>query len=105
MARVLISWYLTINPCIYGCLTGGVIGFELKELKLTDKRSADQLLFWKINPLRAKFFRRNLKIYLHFVSFRHIDTTQVVVIFPFSNKTGTYLSYIVNIMAADVLAT
>ena len=29
-----------------------------------------------INPLRAKFFRGN--IYLHFVSFLHIDTTQVV---------------------------
>ena len=31
-----------------------------------------------INPLRAKFFRRNINIYLHCVSFLHIDTTQVV---------------------------
>ena len=28
-----------------------------------------------INPLRAKFFRRNINIYLHCVSFLHIDTT------------------------------
>ena len=31
-----------------------------------------------INPLRAKFFRGNIKIYLHFVSFLHIDMTHVV---------------------------
>ena len=31
-----------------------------------------------INPLRAKFFKRNINIYLHFVSFLHIDMTQVV---------------------------
>ena len=31
-----------------------------------------------VNPLRAKFFRGNINIYLHFVSFLHIDTTQVV---------------------------
>ena len=30
------------------------------------------------NPLSAKFFRGNINIYLHFVSFLHIDTTQVV---------------------------
>ena len=30
-----------------------------------------------VNPLHAKFFRGNINIYLHFVSFLHIDTTQV----------------------------
>ena len=35
-----------------------------------------------INPLGAKFFRGNINIYLHVVSFIHIDTTQVVEIFP-----------------------
>ena len=30
------------------------------------------------NPLHAKFFRGNINIYLHFVSFLHIDMTQVV---------------------------
>ena len=38
--------------------------------------------FEAINPLRAKFFRGNINIYLHFVSFLHTDTTQVVEIFP-----------------------
>ena len=37
---------------------------------------------WKFNPLRAKFFRENINIYLHFVSYLHIDTTQVVEILP-----------------------
>ena len=35
-----------------------------------------------INPLRAKFFRWNINIYSHFVSYLHIDTTQVVEILP-----------------------
>ena len=35
-----------------------------------------------INPLRAKFFRGNINIHLHFVSFLHIDPTQVVEILP-----------------------
>ena len=34
------------------------------------------------NPLCAKFFRENINIYLHFVSYLHIDTTQVVEILP-----------------------
>ena len=33
-------------------------------------------------PLHAKFFKGNINIYLHFVSFLHIDTTQVVEILP-----------------------
>ena len=33
--------------------------------------------FTFLNPLRAKFFRENINMYLHFVSFLHIDTTQV----------------------------
>ena len=31
-----------------------------------------------LNPLHAKFFRENINIYLHFMSFLHIDKTQVV---------------------------
>ena len=35
---------------------------------------------WKdnLNPLDAQFFRGNKNIYLHFVSFLHIDTMLVV---------------------------
>ena len=43
-----------------------------------------------INPLRAKFFRGNINIYLHFVSFLHIDMTQVVEILPQVRQEPTY---------------
>ena len=47
---------------------------------------------WKedLNPLRAKFFRGNINIYLYFVSFLHIDTTQVVEILPHIIQEHTY---------------
>ena len=64
----------------------------------------ERMTWHMINPLRAKFFRVNINISLHFVSFLHIDTTQVVEIFPQIRQEPT-LFYIVNIMAADVLAT
>ena len=35
-----------------------------------------------LNPLRAKFFWGNINIYLHFMSFLHIDMTQVGEILP-----------------------
>ena len=44
----------------------------------------------QINPLRAKFFRWSINIYLHFVSFLHIGTTQVVEIFPQIRQEPTY---------------
>ena len=43
-----------------------------------------------LNPLRAKFFKGNINIYLNFVSFLHIDTTQVVEIFPQNREEPTY---------------
>ena len=43
-----------------------------------------------VNPLRAKFFRGNINIYLHFVSFLHIDTMQVVEILPQTRQEPTY---------------
>ena len=44
----------------------------------------------QINPLRAKFFGGNIKICLHFVSFLHIDKTQVVEILPQIRQEPTY---------------
>ena len=44
----------------------------------------------QINPLHAKLFRVNINIYLHFVSFLHIDTTQVVEILPQVRQESTY---------------
>ena len=35
-----------------------------------------------LNPLRAKFLRENINIYLHFMSFLHTNKTQVVEISP-----------------------
>ena len=35
-----------------------------------------------VNPLRAKYFKGNINIYLHFVSLLHIDMTQVLKTLP-----------------------
>ena len=60
-------------------------------------------LFVNINPLGAKFFRGNINIYIHFVISPHWYDAGCCN--PSSNKTRTYLFYLFNIMAADVLAT
>ena len=49
-----------------------------------------------INPLRAKFFRGNINMYLHFVSFLHIDMTQVLKILPRILKQEKDLSILYN---------
>ena len=55
------------------------------------------------NPLHAKMFRGNIHIFTFYVISRHwYDAGSWN---PFSSKTRTNLFYIVNIMAADVLAT
>ena len=43
-----------------------------------------------LHPLRAKFFRENINIYLHFVSYLHIDMTQVAEILPQIGQGLTY---------------
>ena len=43
-----------------------------------------------LNPLRAKIFRGNINICLHFVSYIHIDTKQVVEILPQIRQEPTY---------------
>ena len=42
------------------------------------------------NPLRAKFFRGNINIYLHFISLLHIDKTHVLKILPQVRPGPTY---------------
>ena len=44
----------------------------------------------QINPLRAKFFRENINIYLHFVSFPYIGTVQVIEILSQITQEHTY---------------
>ena len=46
--------------------------------------------FTRIKPLHAKFFKGNKNMYLHFMSFLHIDTTQVVEIIPREWQELTY---------------
>ena len=43
-----------------------------------------------LTPLRAKFFRGNINIYLHFMSLLHIDMTQVRKILPQVRPGPTY---------------
>ena len=43
-----------------------------------------------INPLRAKFFRGSINIYLHFISLFHIDMTQVRKFLPQVRPGLTY---------------
>ena len=45
-------------------------------------RSAIFVNDFSINPLRAKFFRGNINIDLHFMSLLHIEMTQVLKILP-----------------------
>ena len=60
-----------------------------------------------INPLRAKFFRGNINIYVHFMSLLHIDKTRVLKILPQVRPGPTYIVFyvIANIMGTDVLVT
>ena len=44
----------------------------------------------KINHLRAKCFKGSINIYLHFMPFLHIGTTQVVEILPQVRQELTY---------------
>ena len=43
-----------------------------------------------VNPLRAKLFKGNKNIYLHFMSFLHIDLTQVLRILPQLRAGSSY---------------
>ena len=60
---------------------------------------------WRIKPLRAKFFRGNIHKHIFTFHVFHPHWYDTGGCNLFSSKTRTYLFYIVNIMAADVLAT
>ena len=47
-------------------------------------------LMYSINSFRAKFFRGNINIYLHFMSLLHTDMTQVLKILPHVRPGPTY---------------
>ena len=52
------------------------------ERRISDVQADLQVNLYHLNPLRAKFFRGNINVYLHFMSLLHIDMTQVVEILP-----------------------
>ena len=56
----------------------------LEELRVQIAREGkyQDVAVTSFNPLRAKFFRGYIKHILHFISFLHIDVTQVVEILP-----------------------
>ena len=51
-----------------------------------------------LNPLRSKFFRGNINIYLHFASFLQIYTGQVVEILPQIRREPTYSTYSISLL-------
>ena len=68
-----------INPSILGLNSFTIVPANVQahnELVIL------QIFFLSFNPLRAKFFRENINIYLHFVSYLHIDMTRVAEILP-----------------------
>ena len=76
---MLMSWHENAFP-----ITGPLWGESTGNLGFPAQRA--------INPLHAKFFKVNINIYLHFVSFLHIDTTQVVEIRPQIRQEPTYFT-------------
>ena len=61
-----------------------------KRCTVTDNDSNKQLTNIWLNSLRAKFFRGNINMYLHFMSLLHIDMTQVAEILPHVRQGPTY---------------
>ena len=65
------------------CLLGGTKVVDDDPINDVLRPIACQVSTWhSCNPLRAKFFRGNKIIYSHFMSFLHIDKTQVIEILP-----------------------
>ena len=71
--RVIFIWSL-----IHGLRWSGLIKAEPGENFAGDAQDVNHC----VNPLRAKFFRGNINIYLHLMSFLHTNKTQVVEIPP-----------------------
>ena len=84
----------TLDNKLMGGLTMSALEYlwarnnEIEYLEVAILALMPRLTF--LNPLRAKFFRGNINIYLHFVSFLHFDTTQVVEILPQIRQEPTY---------------
>ena len=75
-----------------------IILYQMKPFKMAVEIS---WLTFPLLTLYVLYFKENIKMYLHFISFLHTDTTQVVEIIPCVRQELNYA----NIMDADVLVT
>ena len=83
-------WHLQSDPDLYQA-----VAYITMETRIICRIRSSWVVItasW-INPLRARFFRGNINIYLHLVSFVHIDITQVIEILPQIRQWPTYTTY------------
>ena len=96
-------------PCgtrVCGHWTGSVRDrWSITVLATAGDNDPNTRLQLSFNPLHAKFFWGNINIYLHFMSFLHIELTEVRKTPPQVREGPTYSILSINIMAVDVLAT
>ena len=82
LMKVIISLLLPLR-CIrlYGVLA--LSSIQQRHLLKRTKKNHDASCLWGVlNPLHAKFFRGNINIYLHFMSFLRTNKTQIVEVPP-----------------------
>ena len=89
ISRVLSGVILSVHPSISGLLQK----YWNNHKMVVTIQMILSITGWSINPLRAKFFRGNINIYLRFVSFIHIDMTQVLKIHYQVREGSTYSLY------------
>ena len=69
----------------------GLVGYESDYILTITPRCTNEMAIWNVfNPLRAKFFKWIINIYLHFMSLLHIDMTQVLKILLHVRPGPTY---------------
>ena len=72
--------------------------FLLNTTRVTDIIDAAHGISIDVNPLRAKFFRGNKNMHLHFMSLLHIDMTQVLNIPPQVRPVPTYSTQSISLL-------
>ena len=73
-----------MHPC-FQCTDGSINHRQCKGGSLLTEKTPQEIIqpcSNSLNPLRAKLFKGNKNIYLHFMSFLHIDLTRVLKILP-----------------------
>ena len=80
----ILLWFNTARAQVITCNIITNIGNQriCSPTALSLEQKITVAMLFSVNPLHAKFFRGNENIYLHFMSFIHIDLTQVLKMFP-----------------------